>query len=64
MRFEDAEITANARLIAAAPDLLEALRPFANYACDPPCPGAPVHWCHNCIARVAIAKAEGTEVPT
>lgn len=37
--------------------LLEALRPFANYACDPPCDGP----CHNCIARAIIAKAEGSD---
>ena len=40
-----AEGEANARLLSAAPDLLEALRPFANYACDEPCD------CHNCRAR-------------
>jgi len=34
-------------------ELLEALQPFANYACDPPCD------CHNRIARAAIAKAKG-----
>lgn len=41
-------------------DLVKALQPFANYACDPPC------GCHNCIAReqviratAAIAKAKG-----
>jgi hypothetical protein len=45
------ESEANARLIAAAPDLLDALRPFANYACDVPCE------CHNCRARAAIARA-------
>ena len=42
---------ADARLISAAPDLLEALKPFANYACDPPC------LCQNCKARDAINKA-------
>lgn len=47
----DAENKANARLIAAAPDLLEALRPFAQFACG-------CGECHNCIAQAAIAKAE------
>ena len=28
--------------------LREALKPFANYACDPPC------GCHNCIAKAAL----------
>jgi len=31
-------------------ELIEALRPFANYACDPPCE------CHNCKARAILAK--------
>lgn len=46
---------ANARLIAAAPELMTALRPFANFACSPPgdC------MCHNCRARDVIAKATG-----
>lgn len=49
------EARANLNLIAAAPDLLEALDPFAKFACSPPgeCE------CFNCIARAAIAKAEG-----
>lgn len=48
----DTEDEANARLMATAPDLLAALKPFAAYACDPPC------GCHNCAARAAIDKAE------
>lgn len=28
--------------------LVEALKPFANYACEPPC------YCHNCKARDII----------
>ena len=43
---------ANAYLIAAVPKMYAALRPFANYACDPPC------GCNNCLARAAIAEAE------
>jgi hypothetical protein len=43
---------ANACLVAAAPELLEALRPFAQFACG-------CGECHNCIAQAAIAKAEG-----
>ena len=51
----DAENIANAKLFAASKDLLEALRPFANYACneDPNDPCA----CHNCRARDVIRKA-------
>ncbi len=44
-----------ASLFAAAPDMLEALGPFASFACDEPHVGEPE--CHNCIARAAIAKA-------
>lgn len=47
------ERKANARAIAAVPDLIDALRPFANVACDEPCE------CPNCRARAAIEKAEG-----
>lgn len=49
------EDKANANLIAAAPELLEALEPFAQFACSPPgeCE------CHNCHARDVIAKARG-----
>lgn len=45
---------ANARLIAVAPELLEALRPFANFACSPPgeCD------CNNCKARDVISVLE------
>jgi hypothetical protein len=32
--------------------LREALRPFANYACDPPC------GCHNCVAKAAASGKE------
>ena len=55
------EAQANARLIAAAPELLEALRDIRdNYDCD--------EWAHKygtpcrcCIAAEAIAKVEGKE---
>lgn len=53
---------ANARLIAAAPDLLEALESIAlaPCACIPPeIEGESTIVCHGCIARAAIAKAEG-----
>ncbi len=33
--------------------LQDALRPFAKFACDPPCEGP----CHNCIARTALGEA-------
>jgi hypothetical protein len=45
------------RLMMAAPDLIAALRPFANYACELP---SDVRCeCHNCAAKAAIARAEG-----
>lgn len=46
------EVLANTRLIAAAPELLEALREIADYS-----PGSTVQ--PVLIARAAIAKAEG-----
>ena len=36
-------------------ELLAALKPFANYACNPRC------GCHNCIASAAIAHATGAQ---
>ena len=47
----------NAHLIAAAPDLYEALLPFARFACDEPHVNEPD--CNNCIARAALSKARG-----
>lgn len=49
------QVEANARLIAAAPDLLEALKAFANEIV-PNNPNDPL-WVN---ARAAIAKAEGS----
>ena len=42
----------NAALIAAAPDLYDALEPFANYACG-------CGECQNCKALAAIKRACG-----
>jgi len=57
---EVAEAKANANLIAAAPDLLEALGDFASMKCET----AGVEdleggCCRTCRARAAIAKATG-----
>lgn len=41
----------NRRLRAINAELVAALKPFAQFACDPPCE------CHNCIARAALTKA-------
>ena len=54
-------------LIAAAPDLLEALRPFSFFPCEihngAHCSMLPkdsgVKPCYPCAARAAIARAEG-----
>ena len=52
---------ANARLIAAAPELLEALKDIAlsPCACIPAEFGESAITCNRCLARAAIAKAEG-----
>lgn len=61
---------ANAQLIAAAPDLLEALEGFVNEMATCSCGGVKggETWCMNCYfkeeldtARKAIAKARGGE---
>ena len=36
-------------------DRLAACRPFARFACDPPCS------CHNCKARTTIASVEAQQ---
>lgn len=59
--IDPAEVDANAKLIAAAPDLAEALRPFArrggtvsecNFECGT---------CHGCRARAALSRAGVSE---
>jgi hypothetical protein len=63
-----ARIEADARLIAAAPDLLEALRYYAEQFCEGFCKDLPQagtyhtdmdDQCSGCKARAAIAKATG-----
>lgn len=57
-RFESERIEANARLIAAAPELLEALEGIVdNEMCS--CPAECDDQCWHSIARRAIAKATG-----
>lgn len=58
------EAQANARLIAAAPDMLEALRWYADQLCEhgqafEGCGKLPADDCAGCPARAAIAKVEG-----
>ena len=50
---------ANARLIAAAPELLDALKIIAEYASEGEASTGPAGWM-GVVARVAIAKAMGT----
>lgn len=54
------ESAANARLIAAAPDLLEALRPFADLDTSTPSELWAIRSELCEAARAAIAKAEGS----
>lgn len=57
-RDRGGETRANARLVAAAPELLEALRELLDRLYDP----TPCAWkasAHYSAARAAIAKAEG-----
>jgi len=59
------EAEANARLIAAAPEMLEALKAFAEMPTSDESPGThPDHDMDELIfaARAAIAKAEGSHV--
>jgi hypothetical protein len=63
MRDEDEEwqdLYSSAQLAAlrkSHAELVEALRPFANYACSPRGTCA----CNNCIARDAIAMHQGAD---
>lgn len=49
------DIEAITNLAKAAPELFEALEPFANFACA----DWETHGCFNCIAKKAIKKALG-----
>ena len=53
----DGELEANARLIAAGPDLLAAARLAVEWAEQVPAPYR--DWPHVAAARAAIAKAKG-----
>lgn len=64
---EDGEACANARLLAAAPSLLQAVKDYLELeSCGPngfPCycnqPYYDVERCHICMGRAAVALAEG-----
>lgn len=55
------EVQANGRLMAAAPDLLAALKALASFTEDPsmPCDSTCEPGCIWCAVSAAIAKAEG-----
>ena len=58
--LEADESRANARLFAAAPDLLDALELLMDYQNGPPLPSYGHRWNEAMeLARAAIAKAEG-----
>ncbi len=54
-RLPKVDIKAITNLIVVSTELLEALEPFANFACDE----WETHGCHNCVAKRVIAKALG-----
>lgn len=61
----NAEGEANALLIAAAPDMLEGLKFYADQQCEGWCEGA-AEWakfedCSGCKARCLVAQAEGRQ---
>lgn len=55
---DGAEFAANARLIAAAPDLLAALQPLLDYAVDP------AQWSKSDLSRFIDAGSEAIRAAT